>query len=96
MSDSSRSALTIARCRCVRCQAIVIERLATEFHALLMVLTEKKVASLDEIRARERHLDLASEVARTQKIADVTRDLETLDAELDEQGPTERTRIEPA
>jgi hypothetical protein len=68
----------------VRRQAIVIQRLATEFHALLIVLAEKKIATLDEVRAAERRLDLASEVARAQVIADVTRDLESLDAELDE------------
>jgi hypothetical protein len=68
----------------VRRQAVVIERLATEFHALLMVLTEKKLATLDEIRAKERHLDLAADVARTQELLDVTRDIEALDAELDD------------
>jgi hypothetical protein len=68
----------------VRRQAIVIQRLATEFHALLIVLAEKKIATLDEVRAAERRLDLASEVARAQVIADVTRDLESLDAELDD------------
>ena len=64
--------------------AIVIERLATEFHALLMVLTQKGVATLDAVRAAERKLDLASEVARAQQLADMTRDLQRLDKELDE------------
>jgi hypothetical protein len=67
----------------VRRQAIVIERLATEFHALLMVLIQKKVLTLDDVRAAERRLDLAAEVARAREIADVARDLESLDAELD-------------
>jgi hypothetical protein len=67
----------------VRRQAMVIQRLGTEFHALLMVLIQKKVATLDEVRAAERRLDLASEVARAHEIVEVTRDLESLDAELD-------------
>jgi hypothetical protein len=67
----------------VRRQAMVIQRLGTEFHALLMVLIQKKVATLDEVRAAERRLDLAAEVARAHEIVEVTRDLESLDAELD-------------
>ena len=63
---------------------IVIERIATEFHALLMVLTQKRIASLEEVRAAERKLDLASEVARAQELADMTRDLDRLDRELDD------------
>ena len=68
----------------VRRQAIVIERLATEFHGLLMVLTDKKFATLAEIRAKERRLDLASEVKRAQDIAEALRDIEVIDAELDD------------
>ena len=67
----------------VRRQAIVIERLGTEFHALLMVLLQKKVLTLDDVRAAERRLDLAAEVARAQEIAAVARDFEALDFELD-------------
>jgi stress response protein YsnF len=68
----------------VRRQAVVIERLATELHALLMVLAQKKLITIDEVYAAERRLDLASEVAQVQRIAKVTRDLESLDAELDD------------
>jgi hypothetical protein len=68
----------------VRRQALVIERLATEFHAVLMVLIQKKVMTLDDVRAAERRLDLAAEVARAREIAAVARDFESLDAELDE------------
>ena len=67
----------------VRRQAVVIERLATELHALLLVLTQKKLITLDEVYAAERRLDLASEVARVQDIAKATRDIEALDADLD-------------
>ena len=68
----------------VRRQAIVIQRLGTEFHALLMVLIQKKIATLDEVRAAERRLDLASEIARAQEIVEISRDLESLDAELND------------
>ena len=68
----------------VRRQAVVIERLATELHALLMVLAQKKLITIDEVYAAERRLDLASEVAQVQQSAKVTRDLEALEAELDE------------
>jgi uncharacterized coiled-coil protein SlyX len=68
----------------VRRQAAVIERLATEVHALLMVLAQKKLITLDDVYAAERRLDLASEVAQAQRIARATRDLESLDAELDD------------
>ena len=67
----------------VRRQALIIERLGTEFHAVLMVLLHKKVLSLEEVRAAERRLDLAAEVARAQEIAAVARDLENLEAEFD-------------
>jgi hypothetical protein len=67
----------------LRRQAVVIERLATEFHALLMVLTQKKLITLDEVYAAERRLDLASEVAQIQDIAKAARDIESLDADLD-------------
>jgi hypothetical protein len=68
----------------VRRQAVVIERLATEFHAVLMVLTQKKLLTLDEVYAAERRLDLASEVAQIQDIARAARDIESLDADLDD------------
>ena len=68
----------------VRRQAVVIERLATSFHALLMVLTQKKLVDLDDVYAAERRLDLASQVAQVHHVARVTRDMASLDSELDE------------
>jgi len=67
----------------VRRQALIIERLGTELHAVLMVLLQKKVLTLEDVRAAERRLDLAAEVARAREIAAVARDFEALDAELD-------------
>lgn len=67
----------------VRRQAIVIERLATEFHALMLVLLEKKTLSLENVHAAERRLDLAAEIGRAREIADAARDLESLERDLD-------------
>ena len=75
----------------VRRQAVIIQRLGTELHALLIVLMQKKVLTLDDIRAAERRLDLAAEIARAREVIAVARDLDELDAELDagrsEDGP---------
>jgi hypothetical protein len=68
----------------VRRQAIIIERLGTEFHALLIVLLQKKLLTLDDVRAAERRLDLAAEIARARELSAVARDLEALDAEFDQ------------
>ena len=69
----------------LRRHTTVIERIATEFHALLMVLTQKRIATLEQVRTAERKLDLASEVASAQELANMTRDLERLDEELDDE-----------
>jgi hypothetical protein len=68
----------------VRRQAILIERLGTELHGLLLVLFEKKILTLAEVRAAERRLDLAATMARAQEFEAVARDIDRLDAELDD------------
>ena len=67
-----------------RRQAILIERLGTELHALLMVLFEKKILTLGEVRAAERRLDLAATVARASEFRAVADDVDRLDSELDD------------
>jgi hypothetical protein len=67
-----------------RRQAILIERLGTELHALLMVLFEKKILTLGEVRAAERRLDLAATVARASEFRAVADDVDRLDTELDD------------
>ena len=62
---------------------LIIERLGTEFHALLMVLMQKRLITLADVRAAERRLDLAAEVAKAQEIAAIERDVQTLADELD-------------
>ena len=68
----------------VRRQALIIERLGTELHAVLIVLLQKKVLTIEDVRAAERRLDLAAEIARAREIIAVAHDLDELDAELDE------------
>jgi hypothetical protein len=67
-----------------RRQAILIERLGTELHALLMVLFEKKILTLGEVRAAERRLDLAATMARASEFRAVADDVDRLDTELDD------------
>jgi hypothetical protein len=66
-----------------RRQAILIERLGTELHAVLMVLMEKKILTLADVRAAERRLDLAASMARAEEFEAIASDVERLDAELD-------------
>jgi hypothetical protein len=73
-----------------RRQAILIERLGTELHALLIVLFEKRILTLSEVRAAERRLDLAASMARASEFEAVARDVDRLDAELDSETGTRR------
>jgi hypothetical protein len=82
MDEAAIEAMLLELQQQMRRHALVIERLATEFHALLMVLTQKRIATLEDVRGAERRLDLASEVARAREIVNMTRDLEALDREL--------------
>ena len=66
----------------VRRQAIVIERLGTELHAMLMVLIQKRILTLDEVHAAERRLDLAAEIGKAREIAAAADDFERLDREM--------------
>jgi hypothetical protein len=68
----------------LRRQALIIERLGTEFHALLMVLMQKQLITLSDVRAAERRLNLAAEVAKAREIAAIERDVQALADELDQ------------
>ena len=70
----------------LRRQALIIERLGTEFHALLMVLMQKRLITLADVRAAERRLNIAAEVAKAHEIAAIERDVQALAEELDETG----------
>jgi hypothetical protein len=76
-----------------RRQAILIERLGTELHALLLVLLQKKILTLAEVRAAERRLDLAATMARATEFEAVVEDVDRLDAELDAERDRRRRRV---
>jgi hypothetical protein len=82
-NDALREELADALVR-TRRQAILIERLGTELHALLIVLMEKKILTISDVRRAERRLDLAATMARAGELEAVIDDVARLDAELDD------------
>jgi hypothetical protein len=81
-ADALREELADALVR-TRRQAVLLERLGTQLHGLMIVLLEKKAITLDEVRAAERRLDIAAAMARAAEFEAVARDVERLDVELD-------------
>ena len=63
--------------------AVILERLATELHALIMVLVDKRVISVTQLDAAKKQLDLAFEVTQARQLRAVVDDLERLDRDLD-------------
>jgi hypothetical protein len=68
----------IAR-RCLR-YADVLEKLATEVHALTMVLLEKRLITLERLEAARRQLDLAYDVNQVLRIRSLIKEIDDLDA----------------
>ncbi len=66
--------------RLCRRHADVIEKLATEIHALTMVLIEKRLITLDRLQAARRQLDLAYDLTQALEIRALIRDIDELDA----------------
>jgi hypothetical protein len=66
--------------RMTRRYADVIERLATEVHALTMVLVEKRVLTLERLQAARRQLDLAYDVTQALQIRALIKDIDELEA----------------
>ena len=62
----------------------ILERLATELHALIMVLVEKRLISVPQLDAAKKQLDLAFEVTQARQLRAVISDLERLDREMDQ------------
>jgi hypothetical protein len=58
--------------------ADVIEKLATEVHALMMVLVEKRLITLERLEAARRRLDLASN--QVLQIRSLIKEIDDLDA----------------
>jgi hypothetical protein len=61
----------------------ILERLATDLHALTMVLVDKRVVSAAQLDAARKQLDLAFELTQARELRAVLSDLERLDRELD-------------
>jgi hypothetical protein len=66
--------------RVCRRHADIIEKLATEIHALTMVLVEKRVVTLERLHAARRQLDLAYDVTQALEIRALIKEIDELDA----------------
>jgi hypothetical protein len=66
--------------RLCRRYADVIEKLATEVHALTMVLVEKRLITIDRLEAARRQLDLAYDLTQALEIRALIKDIDELDA----------------
>jgi hypothetical protein len=88
MSDSTPSGFTPEQeqfvtevvARLCRGYADVIEKLATEIHALTMVLIEKRVVSLERLEAARRQLDLAYDLNQVLQMRSLIKEIDELDA----------------
>ncbi|PYN09197.1 MAG: hypothetical protein DME02_04685 [Candidatus Rokuibacteriota bacterium] len=65
--------------RLCRRYADVIEKLATEVHALTMVLVEKRLITIDRIEAARRQLDLAYDLTQALQIRALIKDIDELE-----------------
>jgi len=66
--------------RVCRRHADVIEQLATQVHALTMVLVERRVVSIERLRVARRHLDLAYEVTQALQLRALIKDIDELES----------------
>jgi len=65
--------------RLCRRHADVIEKLATEVHALTMVLVEKRLITIERIEAARRQLDLAYDLTQALQIRALIKDIDELE-----------------
>ena len=65
--------------RLCRRYADVIEKLATEVHALTMVLVEKRLITIERIDAARRQLDLAYDLTQALQIRALIKDIDELE-----------------
>jgi hypothetical protein len=66
--------------RLCRRYADVIEKLATEVHALTMVLVDKRLITIERLEDARRQLDLAYDLTRALEIRALIKDIDDLDA----------------
>lgn len=69
--------------RVCRRHADVIEKLATEIHALTMVLVERRIVTMERLEAARRQLDLAYDLTQALQIRALIKDIDALDDERD-------------
>jgi hypothetical protein len=60
----------------------LLERLATEVHALAMVLVNKRVITIEELETARRQLDLAFEITQARELRAIVSDLDRLGRDL--------------
>jgi hypothetical protein len=65
--------------RLCRRYADVIEKLATEVHALTMVLVEKRLITIERVEAARRQLDLAYDLTQALQIRALIKDIDELE-----------------
>jgi hypothetical protein len=65
--------------RLCRRYADVIEKLATEVHALTMVLVEKRLITIERVEAARRQLDLAYDLTQALQIRALIKDIDDLE-----------------
>ena len=66
--------------RMCRRHADIIEKLATELHALTLVLVEKRVVTPDRLLAARHQLDQAYDLAQALEVRALIKDIDDLDA----------------
>ena len=66
--------------RLCRLYADIIEKLATEVHALTIVLVEKRVINLERLEAARRQLDLAYDLNQVLQMRSLIKEIDELDA----------------
>jgi len=77
--------------RTTRQHAQVLERVATELHALIMVLADKRVVTMDKLDAAKKQLDQAFELTRARQLYSLIADIERLEDDLGPDEPGRRT-----
>jgi hypothetical protein len=65
--------------RLCRRHADIIEKLATEVHALTMVLVEKRLVTIERLEAARRQLDLAYDLTQALEIRALIKDIDQLE-----------------
>jgi hypothetical protein len=65
--------------RLCRRHADVIEKLATEVHALTLVLVEKRLITVERLEAARRQLDLAYDLTQALQIRALIKDIDDLE-----------------